>query len=153
MMETLIPAVVSILAAAIVGALVYRLEKKMTCIGKRAAAGIVKGIVEDEELMGELQDAIIKQINNHFASAKAGSARANKGFDRRLVKGVLDQNPLVSGFLESIGVLDYLQDHPGTLFYVLSMYPDLLNIGAGAAGAQTPAPLPQVINSGPAYKP
>lgn len=88
---------------------------------------LLESVLMDEELMEELLDRIVKVVQNCFASTRGVAARDQKGLDRRLVAGIIDQNPLASKFLEELGIKSYLEKKPQLVFYLLSQYPQILS--------------------------
>lgn len=88
---------------------------------------LIEEILLDEELMNELLDRIVQVIQNTFASSRGVTARDQKGMDRRIVSGLIDQNPAVSMVLDQIGIRDYLVKKPHLVFYILSQYPQILD--------------------------
>jgi len=94
--------------------------------GDKFARDLIENIVMDEELMGAFLDRIVQVVQNTFASSRGVTAKDQKGLDRRIVSGIIDQNPIVSGFLDQLGVRDYLTKKPHLVFYILSQYPQLL---------------------------
>lgn len=99
---------------------------------------LVEQILMDEELMEELIDKIVVVIQNSFASSRGVTAKDQKGLDRQIVRGMIDQNPVMAKVLEEVGIKDYLIRKPHLVFWILSQYPQLLEVFGQGQGASQP---------------
>ncbi len=103
----------------------------------------VHTVISDEQLAKDLIENLVKNASKHFASMKSAGKRESQVFDKEVVRSLVGQNPGLFTALKELGLMELLEKKPHLVFYVLSNYPQLLNIGSGSPPGEPPPGQPE----------